>query len=285
MARKGFYHARGPSMVRKFGAKASSTIAIGDLVIKDDATGYVDIAVAASTSLLGVAVSAVSSATAGDAIYVECHPDAEFIASCSGTSSQALVMDYVDMEGATTAMQINENASSTQVLQLLEPVSAVGASAEHYVKIARHTLGEKVGTTLAADIGANSVDSAAYVDGSIDPEHTANVTVAAGDGFPLIATATYADAGTVTITMTRKCRVVDFWIICTNATAGTVKLTDTDDNDITDALTHGTTDKAIVRVGTIDDAHWELAAAETLKVVSTGSSSAAQVFVTLLPVA
>ena len=332
MAIPGFWYASGPRRREKLEAAASQTIAIGDLV--KWSSGYVAIATSTDDHLLGVAESAVSNSSQGDAIYVNTHPDSVYRAYCSGTLTAAMRGSTVDMEGATGAQYVNENASTEKVLQIIKEVSSVGASVELFCKIARHSSAGQAGDVLnkdmaadsidsdqyvdgsidtahlAADcvtgakiaddeidsehlaagsidsehLAANSIDSAAYVDKSIDPEHTADVS-SGGDGFPLVAYVPYTDAGTVTMTMTRKCRVIDFYILCTNATDGTAKLTDTDDNDITDAITHGTTDNAIGRASTIDDAHYELAAGETLKLVSTGASSAAIGVVVLMPVA
>lgn len=73
--------------------------------------------------------------------------------------------------------------------------------------------------------------------------------------------------------------VIDMFIICTDNVAGTVKLTD-GTNDITNAITHGTTDKAVVRVSTIDDAYYAIAAGGTLAVVSaTGGNSIVYVLI------
>ncbi len=80
----------------------------------------------------------------------------------------------------------------------------------------------------------------------------------------------------------QKLQVIDMWIICKDANAGTVKLTD-GTNDITNALTHGTSDKAIVRVGTIDDAYWQIAVGGTLQAVPA-TGGAAEVYVLLMPV-
>lgn len=72
-----------------------------------------------------------------------------------------------------------------------------------------------------------------------------------------------------------KFEILDFHIICTDANAGTVKLTD-GTNDITNALTHGTSDKALVAVGTIDDAYNAIAKNGKLSIVpATGGTSIA----------
>ena len=305
MARAGFFHARGPSTIESFGAKAGETIAKGDLVCIDASTGYVDIATAIDTSLLGVAVSDVSSATAGDEILVETNPMAVFVATCSGTSSQALVGDYLDIEGTTGAMYINENASTYGVVQLLEPVSAVGASAEHYCSISRHARGSRVPTSITVnEMAANSVDSDQYVDGSIDTAHfaagavdtaalNANALTATKipdyaegtEHIPFVVSKTLtATAGTYTIcTATVKFRVIDWWIIKRDTTASNVKLNN-GTNDMSADVASGTSDDAIVRGGDIIAEYDEIAAAGTLKAITDGNS-AMEVFAMCVPIA
>ena len=109
---------------------------------------------------------------------------------------------------------------------------------------------------------------------------TANLAAAASDttvevalnvlpqsGVLLMATA-YTSAATVKIMdVPCKLRLIDMWLVCTDNVAGTVKITD-GTNDLTNALTHGTADKAEVRVGTIDDAYHEIAAGGVANIVA-----------------
>lgn len=89
---------------------------------------------------------------------------------------------------------------------------------------------------------------------------------------------TVTGAGTVpvfTANCPTKYRVVNFYIIATNTTNGTVKLTD-GTNDITNAITHGTTDNAIEAATTIYAAYCDIAAGGTLNIVAaTGGNSIA----------
>lgn len=146
-------------------------------------------------------------------------------------------------------------------------------------------------TNSRADLTA--VDSSSFILGiaakaSVSADTTQWVDLNASATMPgimRVEKAVVTGAGTVQIynaNCPSKFRVVDMWFVCTDANAGTVKLTD-GTNDITNAVTHGTTDKAVVRVGTIDDAYWDLAPGATLNVVAaTGGASV--VFVALLPI-
>lgn len=68
-------------------------------------------------------------------------------------------------------------------------------------------------------------------------------------------------------------RLVDWHIVCTDNVAGTVKL-DNGTADITATINHGTSDTAIVRGGTIDDATHTIAPGGTARaVVATGGNS------------
>lgn len=69
-------------------------------------------------------------------------------------------------------------------------------------------------------------------------------------------------------------RIVDVVAEARAASAsGTVKLTDGDDNDITDAITFAV-DKAIDRAATIDDAYSTIAAGGSVKAVTHGADDA-----------
>lgn len=142
----------------RWGATASQTIAIGDVVYITSA-GRVSIAVENSTAscFLGVAASAVTSATADDPIYVWDNPFQTFEGQCSG--SGALTDPYTtnsadaafDLDGTTGIMEIDENASSQNVFKVVgvgkDPVtgldSAVGANQRLRVRfnLAIHAFG------------------------------------------------------------------------------------------------------------------------------------------------
>src|SRR3990167_10051962 len=81
-----------------------------------------------------------------------------------------------------------------------------------------------------------------------------------------------------------KFRVIDMWAVnhAAGGAADTVKLTD-GTNDITDALDCNKSDKVVTRVGTLDDAYWEVAYNGTLTIV-TASAAPVDVYIRCVPV-
>ena len=118
-----------------------------------------------------------------------------------------------------------------------------------------------------------------------------HLNVVAGLPGPVLVSQAYTNAEAVAGTVKKiydanlpfKAMVADVWLRADNGTAGTAKVTD-GTTDITDAMTHGTTDKAIVRAATIDDAAATLAVGSTLQ-VTPATGGAGTVFVLLIPVA
>lgn len=92
------------------------------------------------------------------------------------------------------------------------------------------------------------------------------------------------------VTVTHKIRVIDVWVVNrgTGTASDTITITD-GTNAITDAIDISGADKTVARVGTIDDAYHEIAAAGTLRVTETdggGSDSpATTVYVSAIRVA
>tara|TARA_R110002126_G_scaffold47086_2_gene131906 strand:+ start:70 stop:558 length:489 start_codon:yes stop_codon:yes gene_type:complete len=100
---------------------ASQTIAQGDAVIL--ASGLIEIAVLTSPQLLGVAASDVTttgSVTRANkvAVYVAT-PGQVFEGQCSGSSTAAILGTSCDIEGATGVMEINENATTEDVIHIV----------------------------------------------------------------------------------------------------------------------------------------------------------------------
>jgi len=81
-----------------------------------------------------------------------------------------------------------------------------------------------------------------------------------------------------------KYRILDAWSVATSADGGSWKLTD-GSNDITDTVTVTGTDKTINRVGTIDDAYYEIAASGSLSVVGDGTLADVEVYVLAMRIA
>lgn len=111
----------GQSAVVFYPVAASQTIAKGDAVIL--ASGLVQIAVATSPQLLGVAASlkvTTGSVDRTDRIAVHVAiPGQVFEGQVSGDSTAALVGTTADIEGATGVMEVNENASVEDVVNIV----------------------------------------------------------------------------------------------------------------------------------------------------------------------
>jgi hypothetical protein len=123
---KGFlpYDVNAP--IRYFPIKASVTLARGDAVILT--SGQVDIALAASANLLGVVARACASLAAATLVPVWSDPDTEFIGRQDDATALAVGSEY-DLVGATGAMQIDGDASSTDVFKLVREYDAAEADA------------------------------------------------------------------------------------------------------------------------------------------------------------
>jgi hypothetical protein len=114
--------------------KSNLTLNPGDAVILLS-TGVVDIALAASTTILGVCQSKVA-AEAGvqkQVNVIPALPSIVFSGQCSGTYSPVNAGESVDIEGATGVMEVDENAQSTGVVRIVGLEggidNAVGANA------------------------------------------------------------------------------------------------------------------------------------------------------------
>lgn len=136
----GFY----PSKLLGMGTAAFPILQIdltsGENLVKGDgvieASGFASILVAGSAQVLGVLAEPVDATSA--AVTGPAYPALEgimFQGQCSGTYTEASHRyAEVDMEGATSVMEVNENASSTDVIVIwdlvLEQNNAVGANAQ-----------------------------------------------------------------------------------------------------------------------------------------------------------
>jgi len=118
----------------------SQTIAKGDAIIL--ASGLIQIAVATSGQLYGIAnESIVSSAAGATMTFIPAAPGYIFSGQGSGTPTQAMLGTAVDIEGATGVMEINENAVVEKVIQLVgvdpDVENALGANARMLFTVAR----------------------------------------------------------------------------------------------------------------------------------------------------
>ena len=112
--------AGGQPVIKTKTVATSQTIAEGDAVILN-ASGLVEIAVATSGQIYGVAHTSCSSAAAGTQIQIiPAVRTYVFEGQCSGTLTQAIIGTAVDIEGTTGIMEINENTTVEQVALVLE---------------------------------------------------------------------------------------------------------------------------------------------------------------------
>jgi hypothetical protein len=116
--------------------KNGVTIAKNDLLIIGT-DGFLDICVATSPDIYGVANYAATGDGSTKILYTPALPGLTWEMQCSGTGAQTDIGEAVDMEGGTGVMEINENANSTKVLKIIEkhPDSAYGANTRFIVAV------------------------------------------------------------------------------------------------------------------------------------------------------
>lgn len=109
------------------------SLAVGDALARGT-NGYLTIATASSTEIVGVSASKITGAagTRPTILYYAALPNAVFSGQCSGDGERTDIGESVDIEGATGVMELNENASSTGVVRVigLKLDSAFGTNAE-----------------------------------------------------------------------------------------------------------------------------------------------------------
>ena len=123
---------------------SSGAIAIGDPLFQ--ANGYIRVATANDGQLIGVSNCEVPvSTTEVQKVFFYGAPDTMFEGQCSGTLTQAMIWERCDIEGSTGIFEINENATTEDVVQILGLMpydnNAVGANAKVKFIIKRHQLG------------------------------------------------------------------------------------------------------------------------------------------------
>ncbi len=137
----------------KYKLNASQGLAAGDGVILTSAR--INIALSSSGSLLGFLAAQenldtagtyanpgqeiVSSSTADDDILVWDNPLIVFRAQCSGSTVATLMATQCDIEGATSVMEVNENAINETVITI---VGVVGYNADDNPDVALGALGQ-----------------------------------------------------------------------------------------------------------------------------------------------
>lgn len=94
-----------------------------------------------------------------------------------------------------------------------------------------------------------------------------------------------SSAGDIDITLARKYRVIDAWMVNSGAggAADTIQIKN-GANAITDAMDANQADQAVTRATTLDQTQWDISAGGTLRITNV-SGPTVDVYVTLLPVA
>jgi len=116
---------------------ASQTITKGDAVIHS--SGLVAIAVATSSHLLGVALQSGTTAASVELKFAPGVPWNIFEGQCSGTYAASIRFTACDIEGTTGIMEVNEDATTEDVIQVVgeDPNSEIGANTRVYFVILR----------------------------------------------------------------------------------------------------------------------------------------------------
>jgi len=204
---------------------------------------------------------------------------------------------------ADATNDIDDVTTGTPFGYAMESVGAGATTVIRVLHVPGHgaaTLG--AGVVSAANLAANAVVTAGILNANVTLAKLAASSVDGSKGVVL------ADANTTgvmdiihrfdiaagalaakNITLDRKERVIDAWLVLTGAgVANTTFTVETGAGTaITDAMAGTGTDKALVRCATLDDAQWDIAGGGTLRVESkTGATQpAATVFVRCIPVA
>jgi len=116
--------------------KANLSLMPGDAIIMLS-DGTVDIATAASTAIFGVCQSKVTAVagTKQKINYVPALDDCIFEGQCSGTFIPTNCGESVDIEGASGAMMINEDAQSVGVARIIGVAGEVDNAVGQYARV------------------------------------------------------------------------------------------------------------------------------------------------------
>lgn len=245
------YRADQDSRQRLYQVKSATVINPGTIVLEDPANpGYIIpasafpfqsltlSAIPAALAFKGIALGKSAAGETDDILVAEEGVVTLNIASASGL----VVGDYVGIDDNATPDAFEDN----QVVKVTDPLAAIGRVVKK---------GTTSGTMIQICFGQHD-----------DREFMLTAVVNSTDAVKVFEE-----------DCPFKVRVIDFHIVCTDGVAGTIKLTNGTD-DITNALTHGETDKGVVRVGTIDDAKHEISQGGKLYVVpATGGKSIAYI--------
>ena len=110
----------------------SNTIAKGDALIVSNTAGQVEIAVDTSPQIIGIAAEdkVTGAGATAEILYYPALPNYVFEGQCSGTFAATMINTAVDIEGATGVMEVNEDATTEDVIQIIgvDPNTEIGAN-------------------------------------------------------------------------------------------------------------------------------------------------------------
>jgi hypothetical protein len=142
--RQGFYPVNPDAKISYLPVAATQTISRGDAVILS--SGLVAIGLAGSAVLAGVIAEDSTLQTAGTLVACYIDPDEVFVGVADADSSSLVAGDEADLIGATSAMMIDADASTTDVFKLLrlhDPAEAAAtARAQWQFKINKHAFAQ-----------------------------------------------------------------------------------------------------------------------------------------------
>jgi hypothetical protein len=140
---KGFFPLNPNAPITYFRVAATQTLSKGDAVIIS--SEKVAIGLAASATLLGVIAQNAVTLAEDTKVGVWADPDTLFVGRQNGATGALGVGQEVDLVGATGAMELDEDASVTDVFKIVEELSAdeTDAAGKRWIfKINKHDLAQ-----------------------------------------------------------------------------------------------------------------------------------------------
>ena len=143
--RKGAFPLNPHARVNKYKIASSQTLTRGDFVILS--SNQVAVALANSGALHGVIAQDCASLAANTLVEVWDDPDEQFVVRCDGSMASALAGATRDIQGATGAMQLDADATSTNVVKLIKQAEPTledntAAGVQWVVRINLHTMAD-----------------------------------------------------------------------------------------------------------------------------------------------
>jgi len=300
-----------PYLVWSFPVYQTTTIYKGGLVSLNS-TGYLVMATDSGTDLLcvGIAAEGVDN-SAGASAALNCKVIsgvlAQFTSGTIALTDQGADLyvsddDTVDLAAVVSNVRVGMlyKMVTTTSCWVFIPTAGEFATTINTADIANLAVtGAKIANTtittgklalLAVDtaqLALDCIDETLIADEAVQIEHFIDQAVdqTAGSAGPPILVEIHANAGGTTYNYAcdRDLRAVDFWVIAkaTNG-GGTAQLQDHAGNAISDAV-DCSTDGALARATTFDDANYDEVAGQNLKVVQNGAADNGNAYILCIP--